>query len=67
MEANKRTWDLFKMRHRGRCKGGAGNLESLIPGLCLCLAREDFFLDAGCMLNHSQVPVVPIILSVIGI
>ena len=59
------TWDSFKIRHRGDCKGGAGNLESLIPGLSLCLAREGFLLDVGCMFNHSQVPVVPIILSVI--
>lgn len=40
-------WDFLKMRHEGHCEGGAGNIESLIPRIWLCLAREDFLQDVG--------------------
>lgn len=62
-EASEWTWDLLKMRHRGHCEGGAGKLEFLIPGTCLCLQGkiscsmlEDFLLEVGCTLKNSKVP-----------
>lgn len=46
-ETSEWMWDFLRMWHRGHCGGGAGNLESLIPSICLCLAREDFLQDVG--------------------